>query len=931
MRSLVCLLAAALAPAAAAAPSLTPSPADWRDVPIYQIFTDRWDDGDPANNTANPQGTYNPSSGTSINGGDFAGLTRRLGYVEGMGFEAVWISPIPLNVNGAYHGYAARDFTQIDPHWGTQQELVDFIAEGHTRGIHTVLDVVCNHGGNLIQASPSSYIAPPGTRTLSWRGPTQHAFPFNSLTHFHAQGNIGSFTDPEQILGELSDLDDLRTEDAYVRTHMIDIWTNWVTALDADGFRIDTVKHCEMEFWQVWTPAVRANLAAAGKTNFFMFGEVLDGSDAKVGSYTGTQAGGAFALDSCLDYPLFFQTNSVFAHASTGAQAIENHYSAIPGNYDPAAHDRLVTFLDNHDQPRFLSSGVANGAVARLRAALVFQFTSRGVPCLYYGTEQGFNGGNDPNDRENMFDGQFEQGPSLGDNFDQTAPLYRLVRRLNQFRRDHEALRRGTQITREVHSNPDIYAYSRVSGASEALVLVNTDPSNTEVSNTLTTTFGPGTVLTDLLDPAFTTTVSGASTVSPVTLGPSAYRLLVPLSAVTNLEPEVTAVLPVHDQSLVDVSSGVVLTFSEPMNQATVEAGFATVPASTGSFGWSSGGTVLTYVPAAPWTGNSTVRVLIAASAADLAGATLRGGFESIFHTAAGPLPDPPAAVGPLDSHIPPIVIDGATGDWLGTPGAVGTAAISASELIWNDPAGDDLGDGNYTYPTNAVFTGGDADFDEVRIAWDASNLYLLIRPVSVNPSASFFTPYFGVSIDTDQVNGSGRQDLGIESGLANGGADALLSPQLAWERQAAVPGGIPGDPSQNPPVLVDTAGTSLPGIQRAINFTTGAVEIAIPLAQIGSPAGQTWDFVPYAALETFQGIREIAATAGSFTPGGGFNSDASGNDPDIFDLAGSPAALQTAELASYSGPEAARIAQSALVVAFGTLVPAELSVFEAP
>ena len=101
-------------------------------------------------------------------------------------------------------------------------------------------------------------------------------------------------------------------------------------------------------------------------------------------------------------------------------QQIEDRYDAIAANYDPAAQMRLVTFLDNHDQPRFMS---ASGATtARLNVALAFLYTARGVPCLYYGTEQAFNGTTDPNDREDMFAGQFEQGPSLGDNFNMTHP-----------------------------------------------------------------------------------------------------------------------------------------------------------------------------------------------------------------------------------------------------------------------------------------------------------------------------------------------------------------------------------------------------------------------------------------------------------------------------------------------------------------------------
>ena len=236
----------------------------------------------------------------------------------------------------------------------------------------------------------------------------------NALTnYFHNYGAIPDYnTDQHVELGELSSLDDFRTEAAYVRSNMAQIYQYWVGQAGFDGFRIDTVKHVEMGFWQYWAPLLHSYAAGLGKTNFFMFGEVYDGSDSKCGSYTGMQSGGPFELDSVLDYPLYFLVNSVFATASGDTQQIENRYDDITGNYDPVSQMQLVTFLDNHDQPRFMS---ASGATTdRLNVALAFLYTSRGVPSLYYGTEQAFNGTTDPNDREDMFDGQFEQGALAG-------------------------------------------------------------------------------------------------------------------------------------------------------------------------------------------------------------------------------------------------------------------------------------------------------------------------------------------------------------------------------------------------------------------------------------------------------------------------------------------------------------------------------------
>ena len=340
----------------------------WQSQNIYQIITDRFFDGDSSNNNA--EGNYNPSSssGSSVHGGDFKGIEKKLDYIKSLGATAIWISPVILNANGEFHGYAGRDFYSVAPHWGSMSDLQHLIATAHAKGILVINDIVCNHGGNLTKTSTGSttIVPPPGYAGLVYRSASkQFAFPFNTnaanpaLTNlFHNNGNIANYSDNNQVvLGELSDLDDFRTETDYIRTNMAAIYNFWIGQAGFDAFRIDTVKHVDMGFWQSWCPSVHAYAASIGKPNFFMFGECLDGSETKVGSYTGTKSGGAFALDSMLDYPLYFTINSVFATASGNTQQLENHFNSITNNYDSSAYMRMVTFLDNHDQPRFLNVG----------------------------------------------------------------------------------------------------------------------------------------------------------------------------------------------------------------------------------------------------------------------------------------------------------------------------------------------------------------------------------------------------------------------------------------------------------------------------------------------------------------------------------------------------------------------------------------------
>src|SRR5262245_47981703 len=248
----------------------------WQAQSIYQIITDRFFDGDPSNN--NVEGTYNPSgsSGTSVHGGDFQGIEQKLDYIKALGATAIWISPVVVNANAEFHGYAGRDFYNVAQHWGTLSNLQHMISAAHARGLLVIDDIICNHGGDLIYSTNSgysAYLAPPGYASLSYRSSKQYAAPFNtnatnpSLTNiFHNNGDIPDYNTAQHYqLGELSGLDDFRTESTYVRSNMVEVYKYWIGQAGFDGFRIDTTKHVEMGFWQNWCPAIYTYDARVGK------------------------------------------------------------------------------------------------------------------------------------------------------------------------------------------------------------------------------------------------------------------------------------------------------------------------------------------------------------------------------------------------------------------------------------------------------------------------------------------------------------------------------------------------------------------------------------------------------------------------------------------------------------------------------------------
>jgi len=629
-----------------------PSPTDWRNENIYQIFTDRYYDGDPSNDNAEAGhgSPYAPSDPHGIHGGDFKGIQQKLDYIKSLGATAIWISPIPLNVGGtsAYHGYGAQDFYTLAPHWGTMTDLSNMVSAAHARGIKVILDIVCNHSGDLIDSGDPGYPNfkyPPGGYNMRYKNiANQHAPPFNITNAvppaftsiFHTNGVIQSYTNSlEYTLGELSSLDDFATETTYVRTNMMNIYSNWVAVADFDGFRIDTVKHVDYGFWQYWCPQLHQFGASIGKSNFFMFGEVFNaslGDDPFVGSYTGTKAGGPYMLDSTLDYVLYGQINSIFASASGSTQPIETHYNQIAADYDTNAWYRLVTFLDNHDNPRFLS--ISGATTNRLAVALEFLYTSRGVPSLYYGTEQAFNGTTDPNDREDMFAGQFEQGPSLGDNFNETHPLFQLVAKLNNFRRLYPALCTGAHSNRWNNpSGPGLFAYSRVLSNEEVFVVLNTATSTQTLTNR-TTLYPPSTILVNLLNTNETIVVSPTTNTTPVINVPSTTaKIFIAQSLLQPLDPVVVGQSPAHAATNVATIARVVLQFSKPMDTNSVQAAFSLTPATSGTFSWSAVHDTMTFTPSGSgYPAHTTNLIHIATNAMDsVSGNTFYAAYDEYF------------------------------------------------------------------------------------------------------------------------------------------------------------------------------------------------------------------------------------------------------------------------------------------------------------
>ncbi|MFF0742677.1 pullulanase-type alpha-1,6-glucosidase [Streptomyces sp. NPDC004111] len=526
----LCAALAPAAPALAVPPSAPRPPAPPSDAKLaaeparhdltreqfYFVLPDRFANGDTGNDRGGLTGTrlehgYDPTDKGFYQGGDLKGLTGKLDYIKGLGTTAIWMAPIFRNkpvqgtgkdASAGYHGYWITDFTQVDPHFGTNADLERLIDKAHAKGMKVFFDVITNHTADTVDFAEKEYgYRPKGAHPYldssgrpfddraGIRGKVDRdSFPYtpvprpgtgerktpawlNDPTMYHNRGD-STFAGESAEYGDFSGLDDLWTERPEVVDGMARIYEKWVRDFDIDGFRIDTVKHVDLDFWTQWATALDAYAKKRGRDDFFMFGEVYDANPAVTAPYV-TRG----RLDATLDFPL---QDALRGYASRGAGA-DKLAQVFAADYryttDKANAYEQVTFSGNHDMGRigtFLKQDNPRADDAELlrRARLVneLMFLGRGNPVVYYGDEQGFTGaGGDKDSRQTLFASKtadYLDDDQLGtdrthasDAYDTTHPLYRSIAALSKLTKEHPALRDGVQEERL--SDGSVYAFSR--------------------------------------------------------------------------------------------------------------------------------------------------------------------------------------------------------------------------------------------------------------------------------------------------------------------------------------------------------------------------------------------------------------------------------------------------------------------------------------
>jgi glycosidase len=521
-----------------------------QDEIIYFVMPDRFENGDAGNDRGGLRGDrlktgYDPTHTGYWHGGDLKGLTQRLDYLEGLGITAIWFTPIFKNkpVQGpkgqesaGYHGYWVTDFTQVDPHLGTNDEFKAFVDAAHARGMKVYMDIIANHTADVIQykgcpiqacgyRSIADYpyqrrggingvAINPGYAGDADRSPenvarlTNPNFAYevevpaaeknvkvpawlNDPILYHNRGN-SEWHGESTTYGDFSGLDDLMTENPRVVAGLIEVFGSWIDRFAIDGFRIDTAKHVNPEFWQAFVPAMQERARARGIPNFHIFGEVFVGDmdPAQTAVHTVVDK-----LPSVLDFPFARAVVDTAGGSNPPSELAKLFRSDALYQGGEQAALQLPTFLGNHDAGRFAMfvkqgspKADADELLDRVILGHAMLLTLRGVPTIYYGDEQGFiSDGGDQGARESMFPSRvasYNDNDLVGSeqttaraNFDTNHPIYRAIATLARVRTSTPALTRGLQKVRfAANDKPGLFALSRFDPTSgkEVLLLFNT-------------------------------------------------------------------------------------------------------------------------------------------------------------------------------------------------------------------------------------------------------------------------------------------------------------------------------------------------------------------------------------------------------------------------------------------------------------------------
>ncbi|MBD2345340.1 alpha-amylase family glycosyl hydrolase [Anabaena subtropica] len=523
------------------------SPVSWRDQVLYQLLPDRFSDGNESQrelfDRTNPlrfQVKDKASwmrAGKKFVGGTLKGIRSKLDYLQGLGVTTLWINP-PWKQRKdleTYHGYGIQNFLDIDPRFGTLQDLRDLIDAAHDRLMYVILDVIYNHSGNNWFYSDESgnprntlsYRSWPHYPVHGWRSQTGESIPeitnpedgvwpqeFQNLDWYTRAGEIGNWdVPPEQDplsphaefrRGDFYDLKDLNLENDQVIAALAKVYQYWIALSDCDGFRIDAVKHVSPEHSRKFCSAIRQYAQSIGKDNFLLAGEIT--SETMAEAYIDIIGRNLSSVLDIVSAPNALTSMAKgLAHPNVFFDLYNEHQLA--GKYRQIGLHH-VSVLDDHDmisrgwKQRFAAHNNIPNLYEQVAHVVGIQLTMPGIPCIYYGTEQAFDGnegyhddsvepghnGKDRYIREAMFGGAFGAFQTADCHFfNHEHPTYLRIAAIARIRNSHDrigkALRRGNHYPREtsfcgypfsIPGPGELVAWSQILFNTEVLMALNT-------------------------------------------------------------------------------------------------------------------------------------------------------------------------------------------------------------------------------------------------------------------------------------------------------------------------------------------------------------------------------------------------------------------------------------------------------------------------
>ncbi|MEG4516814.1 MULTISPECIES: alpha-amylase family glycosyl hydrolase [unclassified Microcoleus] len=435
---------------------------EFRQETIYFIVVDRFYDGDPTNNEGPNPELYDPEGKDwgRYWGGDLQGVIDKLDYLKDMGVTAVWLTPLFEQVEAlfveqaAIHGYWTKDFKRLNPRFiatgdnpsiNQTQESKDtlfdkLVHELHQRNMKLVLDIVCNHS-NPDFSGKKGELYDDGVKIADFNDDEDN--------WYHHYGEVTNWEDEWQVQNcELSGLATFNENNIAYRNYIKSAIKQWLDR-GVDALRVDTVKHMPIWFWQEFNADILAH-----RPDVFIFGEWIYSDPRNDRSVEFVNESGM----TILDFGLCVAIREVLGKGADAGFKLIQDVLNLDHRYYGATE--LITFIDNHDMPRFQS---LNPDPEMLLLAIGLIMTTRGIPCIYYGTEQYLHddtdGGNDPYNRPMM------------ENWDTDSPIYRAVRLLSGLRRLNPAISMGSQWQK--YLTPDVYCYVRRYRDSVVFVAMN--------------------------------------------------------------------------------------------------------------------------------------------------------------------------------------------------------------------------------------------------------------------------------------------------------------------------------------------------------------------------------------------------------------------------------------------------------------------------